>query len=161
MKYILFDNNIVVRVVQESESDFEYHRDRGEGKEVANNVSVSQGNYIDVNASPMVIRESTKQDLVERHGAQTVVPAALLKPLLSSLDLTGETEEFNTWFSELENIDVDTTDDNCLLYSMTEQNKNIVKNAFGIIEISDIIERNTQYHAPEETTTTTTEAPAE
>lgn len=86
----------------------------------------------------------------------------MLKPLLGSLDLSNETEEFNTWYDSLGDVDIDLTQDSCLIYSLSEPVKNVVKQAFGIIEVQDVVDRNPQYaYVAPTTTTTTTQAPAE
>ena len=162
MKVVLFDKNIIVRIVSGSESDFEYHRDRGEGLTLENTFSGSVGQYIVTDGIEHPYRDSTKLDLCERHGSQTVIPNGLLKPILSSIDLSNETEEFNTWYDSLGDVDIDLTQDSCLIYSLSEPVKKVVKQAFGIIEVQDIVDRNPQYaYVAPTTTTTTTAAPAE
>ena len=162
MKVVLFDKNIIVRVISDNESDFEYHRDRGEGLILENSFSGSVGQYIVAEGDVHPYRDSTKLDLCQRHGSQTVIPNGLLKPILNSLDLSNETEEFNTWYDSVGNGDIDLTDDSCLIYTLSEPVKKIVKQTFGIIEIQDIVDQNPQYaYVAPTTTTTTTQAPVE
>jgi len=163
MKVILQDKGIVVRVVLESESDYDYHNERGEGFTVANDFSVTAGNYVDITASPVTVREATINDFTNGHGCIRVIPASILKPYIVGLDTTQETEESLEAISSMANADVDVSDSDCFVHSLTDNVKNDIYRAFGFIDFNEVYNRNPQYHLqPEETTTTTTtEAPAE
>jgi hypothetical protein len=149
MKVILYNKNIVIRVVTESDSDYDYHNDRGEGVTVANNVSVAAGNYVDVNVSPMLIREATKQDYVDCWGSLSLVPGSILKPFFLGLDITSETDDVQTAIANIPNGDVDFLDNDCFIYDLSDSLKALLFNSFGIIGFTEAYNASTQYHPTE------------
>lgn len=160
MKVILHDKNIVVRVVLETDSDYSYHDERGEGYTVANNFSVTAGNYVDnLDASSITAREATLQDYIDRQGSLSIMPGSLLKPFFVGIDITQESEDSIAAIAAIPNSDIDLLDADCFLYSLTDDTKRAVFNAFGIIDFQVVYDRNSQYHLVVETTTTTTAIP--
>lgn len=157
MKVILHDRNIVVRVVLGSDSDFDYHDERGEGVTVANNFSVSAGNYVDTTTDPVTVREATIQDYIDRHGAISTVPGAILKPIFTGFDLTNESEDSITSINAIPDGDVDFSDPDCFVHSLSDSLKRAVYNAFGFVDFETVKGINPQYL--EITTSTTTSAP--
>lgn len=155
MKVILHDRNIVCRVVLETDSDWSFWSDRGEGEKVANNLAVSKGQCLDFSSGTLVARDTTVMDMILNHSSQKLIPAAILVPLFGGIDSSLESDEVKNWISNLPNQDVDLTQDSCLIYSLSDYAKNLIFPKIGVVRVSDILERNFMYHEPKEETNTT------
>lgn len=171
---LLQDNNIIFRIVTESDSDYQHHLYAGEGISVVKGFQASVGDYIDVSErnNPLV-RPATVQDFIDHHGSVSGIKGYELKQMLSDIDLSVESEEFQNSTEALDgNSVVDLSDDECFLYGISEQNRSKVYNRFGVIDVNEVKERNRRYFlvveeeeveevateevADDDTTTTTT-----
>ena len=148
MKIILQDNHIVYRIVLSTDADFDQYDGYDFGHTVANNFSVSVGDYINNYPEEAVARASTRQDFIDCHGSQDLLIGEMIKTFLSGKDLTAETDEFRAWASAIPNSDIDLTDDDCGLYLASAELYSVVGNVFGMVGISDILERNRERLAP-------------
>lgn len=144
---LLQDNNIIFRIVTASDSDYQHHLDAGEGISVAEGFQASVGDYIDVSErnNPSV-RPATAQDFIDHHGSASSIKGYELKQVLSDINISVESEEFQNSTEALDgNSVVDLSDDECFLYGISEQNRSKVYNCFGVIDVNEIKERNRKY----------------
>ena len=166
MKIILASNHIVIRVVLSTDPDFDRFDDKDFGHTVANNFSVSVGDYVSNFPEEAVVRASTRQDFIDNHGSQHTLIGSQIKNFLEAKDLTSESDEFRTWVSEIPNSDIDISSDDCGLYLATDALSLSIRDAFGLIDINSLLQANYELmltateesEDPEETTTTTTAA---
>ena len=150
MKILLKDNEIIVRIVKESDSDYNIHLNQGLGEVVDNDYEVSLG-QLKVNGETPI--DTTPEDFVRTHGSSRGLNKYEFKQRIQDEKIIteSENEEIKTWWSELNDNDIILFNSDCPILNETIISAQQWYSLFGVT-----LPQRLYQEAPTTTTTTTT-----
>lgn len=162
MKLLYKDLNVVLAVINETDPAYAILEESGFCEKVANNLSVSVGDWKE---EGQPAREITESEWVRYIGTNRTMIKSNMESRANELiqeRLFEATEEIQSYWNSISDNDVVQLDDTCLLLSLFDDMEKY--NYFGIVSVESLKSANPillNALKASETTTTTTETPAE